>query len=66
MKSTARSLRRTCELLRFVCWYCSQVPQIALVTDQHYDNVRVRVITEFFQPPGHIVIRLVLANVVDE
>ena len=40
--------------------------QITLVTDQHYDNVRVRMITEFFQPPRYVIVCLVLADVVDK
>lgn len=40
--------------------------QIALVTDQHDDDVGVGMVAEFLQPPGHILICLVFANVVDE
>ena len=40
--------------------------QIAFVSDQHNDNVTVGVITKFFQPPSHILICLMFADVVDE
>lgn len=42
------------------------MPQIALVTDEHDDNVRIGVITQLLQPPRHILICLVLADVVDK
>lgn len=42
------------------------MPQIALVSYQHDDNVRVRMVPQLFQPPGHILVRLVLADIVDE
>lgn len=42
------------------------MPQIALVADQHDDNVGVGVVTKLLQPPGHILVRLVLADVVNE
>ena len=42
------------------------MPQIALVSDQHDDDVRVSVVAELLQPPGHILICLVLADIVDK
>ena len=42
------------------------MPQIALVSYQHDDNVRVRVVPQLLQPPGHILVRLVLADIVDQ
>ena len=42
------------------------MPQIALVPHQHDDDVRVGMVAELLQPPGHILVCLVLANVVDE
>jgi hypothetical protein len=42
------------------------MPQIALVTNQHNDNVRVGVVAQLLQPPCDILICLVLADVVDE
>jgi hypothetical protein len=42
------------------------MPQIALVSHQHDDDIRVRVVPQLLQPPGYILVRLVLADVVDE
>lgn len=42
------------------------MPQITLVAHQHDDNVRVGMIPELLQPPRDILVRLVLADVVDE
>jgi len=40
--------------------------QITLVSDEHDDNIGIRMIPELFQPPGYIVIGLVLADVVNK
>jgi hypothetical protein len=58
--------RPTCELLGIFRWHRTQVSQIALVSNKHNHNVGVRVVTKLFQPPGDIVVGLVLANIVDE
>lgn len=42
------------------------MPQIALISNQHDDNVRVGVFTELLQPPRDVLVRLVLAVVVDK
>ena len=42
------------------------MPQIALVTNKHDDNIAVRMVPQLFQPPCNILVGLVLANVVDE
>ena len=42
------------------------MPQIALVADQHDDDVGVRMVPQLLEPPGHVLIGLVLADVVDE
>ena len=42
------------------------MPQIALVTHQHNDNVRVSMIPQLFQPARDVLIGLVLGDVVDE
>lgn len=42
------------------------MPQIALVTDEHDDDVGVRVISQLFQPSRDVLVGLVFANVVDE
>lgn len=57
---------RTRKLLRLLSWHCPQMPQIALVSDQHDDDVRVGMVAQLLQPPGHVLVRLVLADVVDK
>jgi len=42
------------------------MPQIALVPHQHDNNVGIGMVAELFQPPRHVLVRLVLANVVDK
>ena len=42
------------------------MPQIALVSHQHDDDIRVGMVSQFFEPSRHILIGLVLADVVDE
>lgn len=44
----------------------SQVPQIALVTDKHNDNVGVGVVAQLLEPSRDVLVGLVLADVVDE
>lgn len=57
---------RTGKLLGLLCGHCPQMSQITLVTDQHDDDVGVGMVAQLLQPPGHVLVRLVLANVVDE
>ena len=40
--------------------------QIALVSDQHDDDVGVGMVAEFLQPPVDVVVGLVLADIVDK
>lgn len=40
--------------------------QIALVSNEHDDDVRIRMISQLLQPPRHILVRLVLADIIDE
>ena len=42
------------------------MPQIALVSNQHDDDVRVSVVAQLLQPPCDVLVRLVLADVVDK
>jgi len=42
------------------------VPQIALVSNEHDNDVGVGMVPELLQPPGDVVVGLVLADVVDE
>ena len=64
--SRQHRVSHTCKLLGLLCWHSPQMPQITLVSYQHDDNVRVRVVPQLLQPPGHILVRLVLADIVDE
>ena len=56
----------TCKLLGLLCGHGPQVPQIALVAHQHDNDVVVGMVPQFFQPPRDVLVRLVLANVVDK
>ena len=58
------SCRHTSKLLRFLRRHCPQVLQIALVSHQHDDNVCISVISQLFQPPLNIFVRLMLADVI--
>ena len=40
--------------------------EITLVPHKHNDNVGIGMISEFFQPAGHVVVGLMLADIVDE
>jgi len=40
--------------------------QITLVTDQHDDDIGVGMIAQLLQPPGHVLVCLVLADVVNK
>lgn len=42
------------------------MPQIALVTHEHDNDIRVGMVAQFFQPPRHILVCLVLANIIDK
>ena len=42
------------------------MPQIALISNQHYDNVRISMVPQLFQPTLYILICLMLADIVDE
>lgn len=56
----------TGKCLGLVCGHSAQVAQITLVSDQHDDNVGVSVVAELLQPSCDILVRLVLADIVDE
>jgi len=57
---------RTCKLLGLLGGHCPQMPQIALVSDQHDDDVRVGMVAQLLQPPCDVLVGLVLADIVDE
>ena len=44
----------------------AQVPQVALVADEHDDNVRVGMVAELLEPAGDVDVGGVLCDVVDE
>jgi hypothetical protein len=56
----------TRKLLRLLRRHCPQMPQIALVTDQHDHDVGVGMVAQLLQPPCDVLICLVLADVVDK
>ena len=56
----------TSKALGLVRRHCPQVLQIALVSDEHDDDVRVRVVAELFQPPRHVHVCRMFGDVVDE
>lgn len=58
------SIIRTSKLLRLLRRYRPQVSQITLVPHQHNHNIRIRMISQLLQPPLHILIRLMLANII--
>ena len=42
------------------------MPQIALVSDQHDDDVGVGMVAQLLEPPGDVLVGLVLADIVDK
>ena len=42
------------------------MPQITLVPHQHNHNIRICMIPQLLQPPLHILIRLMLADIIDQ
>lgn len=54
------------ELLGLLSGHSPQVPQIALVSNQHDDDVRVGMVAKLFQPARDVLVGLVLGDVVDE
>ena len=57
---------RTRKLFGLLGGHCPQMPQIALVSNQHDDDVRVGMVAQLPQPPCDVLVGLVLADVVDE
>lgn len=57
---------QTGKLFGFLRRHSSQVSQIALVPDQHDYNIGIRMVSQLFQPPRDVVVRLMLANVVNK
>ncbi len=42
------------------------MPQIALVSHQHDHDVRIRMVSQFLQPSGDVLVRRMLADVIDK
>lgn len=58
--------QHTGKLFSLLRRYRPQMPQIALVSNEHDDNVGVSMVSQLLQPPSDVVISLVFADVVDE
>ena len=58
--------RRTCKGLGLVRGHRPEVLEIALVTDEHDDDVRVCVVAELLEPARDVRVRLMLRDVVHE
>lgn len=58
--------KHTRKLLGFFRGHCPQVSQIALISDQHDDDVGIGVIPQLLQPPVDIFVGLMFANIVNE
>jgi hypothetical protein len=56
----------TRKLLSILCRHCPQMPQVALISHKHNDNIAIRMIPQLLQPPRHILECLVLADIVNE
>ena len=56
----------TCKCLCLICWHSSQVLQIAFVTDEHDNDIRIGVISELLQPPRHVDVGSMFRDVIDE
>lgn len=56
----------TCKLFCILCWHRPEMPQITLISNQHNDNIGIRVIPQFFQPSLHILICLMLADIIHQ
>jgi hypothetical protein len=59
-------MERTGESLGLIRGYCPQMLQIALVSDKHDNDVRIRMIPQLLQPPRNIDIGCVFGNIVNE
>lgn len=58
--------RHTRKGLGLFRWDRTEMPQIALVSHQHDDDVGISMVPELFQPSCHVFVGLVFADVVDE
>jgi hypothetical protein len=60
-----REQERTSEGFRFLSRHGTKVLKIALVANQHDDNVRVCVVAQLFEPARNVYVRGVLCDVVN-
>lgn len=58
--------RLTSESLSLISRHSSEMPKIALIANEHDDDIAIRVVPEFLQPSRDIDVCGVLGNVVDE
>lgn len=58
--------QHTRKLFRLLRGHCPQMSQIALVSDQHDDDVGIGMIPQLLQPPVDILVGLMFADVVHE
>lgn len=62
----AWKLPRTCKGFGLLRRHRPEMPQITLVSHKHDHDINIGMVSQLFQPPVHILVSLVLANVVDE
>ena len=65
-KGKTTKLKRTRKRLCLLCRNGPQMLQIALVPDEHDDDVGVGVVTKFLQPPCYVDIGRMLCDVINE
>lgn len=56
----------TRKCLSFFSRYSTKMLQIALITNQHNNNIRIRMVTQFFKPSRYVYISRMLRDVVNE
>jgi hypothetical protein len=61
-----RTVSRTCECLRFVRRNSTQMLQVALVSDQHYDNVCVGMVSQLLEPSSYVDICHMFGDIIYE
>ena len=60
------TMRLTSKGFRLLGWHSTQVLQIALIPDEHDNDVGVGVVTKFLQPPCYVDIGRMLCDVINE
>ena len=59
-------LSHTSKSLGFLCRHGAKVPQIALITNKHNDDVGIRVVSQLLQPSSDILVGVVLGDIVNQ